>query len=75
MKQRNSLRHEKLRSILKEARLKAGLKQLELAARLKRSDSYISDIELGHRMLDVLEFIDYADALGADPRKLLAKLM
>lgn len=74
LKQRYSKRHDTLRTILKGARLKAGLKQQELSARMKRGKNYVSDIERGTRMLDVLEFIDYANALGLDPRKLIRKL-
>lgn len=74
MKQRYSQRHERLRTILREARLKAGLTQQQLADRLKRSDNFISYVERGERMLDVLEFMEYSDALGVDPKKLLGKL-
>lgn len=75
LKQRYSQRHDTLRTILKAARLKAGLKQQELSERLKRGKNFVSDIERGTRMLDVLEFIEYAEALGLEPRKLLAKLL
>lgn len=75
MKQRYSQRHTALQTILKEARLKAGLTQQDLASRLKRSDNFISYVERGERMLDVLEFIDYAEALGVDAKKLLGKLV
>lgn len=75
MKQLHSRRHNKLRTILREARGAAGLTQQELADRLKRSDNFVSYVELGDRMLDVLEFIEYVEALGADPRKLFAKLI
>lgn len=68
-------RQETLCALLKECRLKAGLTQQELAVRLKRSDSFISYVERGERMLGVLEFIEYVQALGADPKKLLAKLL
>lgn len=74
MKQRYSQRHERLRTILREARLKAGLTQQQLADRLKRSDNFISYVERGERMLDVLEFMEYSEALGVDPKKLLGKL-
>lgn len=74
LKQRYSKRHEKLRTILREARISAGLTQQQIADRLKRSNNFVSYVETGERMLDVLEFIDYADALGVDPKKLLAKL-
>jgi transcriptional regulator with XRE-family HTH domain len=75
LKQRYSKRHNTLRAVLKETRLKAGLTQEELAARLKRSNNFVSYVETGERMLDVLEFIDYAEAMGADPRKLMGKLL
>ena len=69
-----SKRQEKLCALLKECRLKAGLTQQELAARLKRSDNFISYVERGERTLGVLEFIEYAEALGVDPRTLFGKL-
>ena len=75
MKQLHSKRHDKLRTILREARVAAGLSQQQLADRLKRSDNFISYVERGDRMLDVLEFIDYANALGVDPQKLLARVV
>jgi transcriptional regulator with XRE-family HTH domain len=75
LKQRYSLRHEKMRAMLRETRLKAGLTQIDLCTRLKRERTFVSTVERGLRMLDVLEFIDYANALGTDPRKLLAKLI
>jgi len=75
LKQRYSRRHEKLRTILREERIAAGLTQQQLADRLKRSDNFVSYVERGERMLNVLEFIDYATALNIDPRKLLARVM
>lgn len=73
LKQRYSLRHEKMRAILKEARLKAGLTQADLCMRLKRERTFVSTVERGTRMLDALELIDYAQGLGTDPVKLFAK--
>jgi transcriptional regulator with XRE-family HTH domain len=75
LKQRYSARHNTLRTLLKDARLNAGLKQAELCVRLKRDDNYVSDVERGIRMLEVLEFIEYSQALGVDPRRLLGKLL
>ena len=60
---------------MKDARLKAGLDQQELCARLKRNRNFVSTVELGTRMLDVLEFIEYAEALGVDPKRLLGKVI
>lgn len=70
-----SKRQEKLCALLKECRLKAGLTQQQLADRLKRSDNFVSYVERGERTLGVLEFLDYVEAMGADPRKLLGKLI
>jgi transcriptional regulator with XRE-family HTH domain len=64
-----------MRVILKERRLQAGLTQEELCALLKRERTFVSTIERGTRMLDVLEFIDYAKAMGVEPRKLLGKII
>lgn len=75
MKQRYSARHEKMRALLKEHRLKAGLTQAELCAVLKRERTFVSTIERGTRMLDALEFIDYARAMGVDPKKLFGRLL
>ena len=75
LKHRYSKRHNTLRTILREARLAAGLNQQQLCKRLKRSAKFVSQIETGTVMLDVLEFIEYSQALGLDPKKLMAKLL
>jgi transcriptional regulator with XRE-family HTH domain len=56
-----------------EAREKAGLTQRELAQRLRRAYTFVSKIEIGERYLDVLEFCEYAQALGADAADLVRK--
>jgi transcriptional regulator with XRE-family HTH domain len=75
LKHRYSQRHNKLRATLKESRLAAGMTQEQLCKRLKRNRLFVSQIETGTVMLDVLEFIEYAGALGVDPRKLLGKVL
>ncbi len=75
MNQLYTKRQERLCAILKEARVKAGLTQEQLAKRLKRSNNFVSYVELGERTLGAIEFIEYAEALGLDPRKLLGKLL
>ncbi len=75
MNQLYTKRQERLCTILRESRLKAGLTQQQLARRLKRSDNFISYVELGERTLGLLEFIEYAEALGIDPKRLFAKLV
>jgi transcriptional regulator with XRE-family HTH domain len=75
LKQRYSQRHDRLRTILKEARLKAGLTQGELCELLKRDRNFVSTVEIGTRMLDVLEFAEYAEGLGRRPTELLGRVL
>ena len=50
--------------LLVQARSDAGLSQVDLAARLHRPQSYVSKFESGERRLDVVEFIEVAEAIG-----------
>lgn len=65
----------RLQSLLKAARERAGLTQVELATRLGRPQSFVAKYERGERRLDVVEFMVVANAIGADPRKLLGQLL
>lgn len=67
-------RYEQLRLLLVEAREDAGLTQVEVCERLDRPQSFLSKIERGVRSVDVIEFIEIAKAIGADPAALLKKL-
>ena len=53
--------------IVRKARTDAGITQVELARRLGRDQSHISLIERSQRRLDVVEFIEFAKAVGTDP--------
>jgi transcriptional regulator with XRE-family HTH domain len=66
-----SPRHEVLRKILAEKRKAAGTTQAELAHRIGRYQSFIADVERGQRRVDVVEFLDLADALSFDPAKVI----
>jgi transcriptional regulator with XRE-family HTH domain len=57
-----------------ETREKAGVTQRELARRLQRAHSYVGRIEIGDRRLDVPEFIEWCELLGADPREVFARV-
>lgn len=67
--------HAILRRLLKAARKEAGLSQVELAERLKAPQSLVSKTERGERMLDVVEFADYATAVKVSPLKLFSRLV
>jgi transcriptional regulator with XRE-family HTH domain len=58
-----------------EIREKAGVSQRELARRLKRAHSYVGRIEIGDRRLDVPEFIEWCELLGADPQDVFVRVL
>jgi ribosome-binding protein aMBF1 (putative translation factor) len=69
-----SERYDQFRHLLIEARKAAGFTQAGLAQRLKRPQSYVSKYERGERRLDVVEFLDVAEAIGVDSLAFLRKL-
>jgi transcriptional regulator with XRE-family HTH domain len=69
-----SARHEALIALLVEKRREAGLTQEQVAKKLKRYQSYVATVESGQRRIDVVEFLDLADAIGFDPRDAIKRL-
>ncbi len=69
-----SAQYDRLRKMLIDARKSAGLTQEGLAGRLKRIQSFVSKYERGERRLDVVEFLEVANAVGFDPHAFLRKL-
>jgi transcriptional regulator with XRE-family HTH domain len=67
-------RYQKLKKLLIEARKDAGLTQVDLAAKLDRPQSFVSKYERGERRLDLVEFLEVADALRIDPAEFIEKL-
>ncbi len=67
--------HRALISILVAARQQAGLTQRDLASRLKRPHSFVGRVEAGDRRVDVIEFIEIARVLDADPKLLFSQLL
>ncbi len=57
------------------ARKRSGLTQDALASQLKRPQSFVAKYEGGERRLDVIEFLTVAKAIGADPVRLLRRLI
>jgi transcriptional regulator with XRE-family HTH domain len=66
-----SQRYAKLCAALIGARHEAQLTQIDLAKKLRRPQSFVSKYERGERRLDVVEFIDVADALKIQPGKMI----
>ena len=62
-----------LREVIREARKRSGLTAKEVSLRLHPLDhSFVSKVERGGRTIDLVEFLDIARAIGADPRELFA---
>lgn len=59
--------YQQLCKYLIQAREEKSLTQVEVAQRLNKPQSYVSKYERGERRLDILEFIDLAEALGIPP--------
>jgi transcriptional regulator with XRE-family HTH domain len=69
-----SPRHEALRAFLVEQREKADLRQVDLAKRLRRPQSYVTYVETGQKIVDVIELLAWADAIGFDPHEAIKRL-
>jgi transcriptional regulator with XRE-family HTH domain len=66
--------HKLVGKELRACRLSAKIRQDDLAARLKKPQSFVSSYETGQRRIDLLEFLEIARAIGADPRKLFGRI-
>ena len=60
--------------VLARARERAHVKQSDLAAKLGVPPSYLSKVENGTRRLDVIEFVQIAEAMDADPAEIVTEL-
>lgn len=67
--------YDRLVRLLIDARVRAGLSQRTMAERLAKPRSYVSKVETKERRLDVLEFIEWANAAGADPSDLFGTIL
>jgi transcriptional regulator with XRE-family HTH domain len=67
-------RHEALRTFLVERRKIAGLRQVDLAKRLGRSQSYVSNAEIGQKRIALVELIEWAEAIGFDPEEAITDI-
>jgi transcriptional regulator with XRE-family HTH domain len=65
-------RHEVLCTVIVEARKAAGLSQRQLATKLRWQQSSVAALERRERRVDVVEFLQLAEALDVPPLELLA---
>jgi transcriptional regulator with XRE-family HTH domain len=69
-----SARHKALVGLLIRKREAAGMTQADLAERLGEYQSFVARLESGQRRIDVVEFLELADAIGLDPAKTISTL-
>jgi len=67
--------YKDLLALMIAARERAGLTQTELAERIGQTQSFVSKYERGERRLDVVEFVEFVNALGQDPNAVFAQFI
>ncbi|MDY0918439.1 helix-turn-helix domain-containing protein [Pseudomonas viridiflava] len=67
--------YQLLLSVLRECRQRAGVSQVDLANRLGNTQTFISKCERGERRLDVVELVEFAEALGLMPLDVLGEFL
>lgn len=60
-------------ALLRQLREDAGMVQTTLAERLGRTQTYVSNVELGIRRLDLVELRDYCVGLQIDLQEFIAQ--
>jgi transcriptional regulator with XRE-family HTH domain len=61
--------YQLLIAVLRTARRELRVTQVELGERLGNTQTFISKVERGERRLDVVEFVEFCEALGASPEE------
>lgn len=69
-----STRYAIFKELLILYRKSSGLTQQKLADKLNRPQSYVSKYESGERRLDIVEFMDIAEALQFDKHEFFKEL-
>jgi transcriptional regulator with XRE-family HTH domain len=67
-------RHKALREFIKSKRKDAKLTQAQLAKMVGLYQSFVADFERGERRLDVVQFLDFAEALDFEPGAVIRKI-
>jgi transcriptional regulator with XRE-family HTH domain len=66
--------HKQFAAWVKETREAMGMSQSQLARRIGKSQGYVARTETGERRMDVVEFIEFAEALGSSPVKMFQRV-
>jgi len=67
--------YQLLLALLREYRGRVGVSQVDLANRLGNTQTFVSKCERGERRLDVVELVEFAEALGVEPLDLLSEFL
>lgn len=67
-------RCKRFRRLLVDRRNAAGLTQKAVADRLSRPQSFVAKIENGERRVDLVEFLEVAEAIGFAPEAFIQDL-
>jgi len=65
----HSTQYRRLTNWLKASREASGLSMRDLAAKLDKPHSYIGKVEQQERRLDVVEYVQYCEAIGVLPQE------
>ena len=67
--------YQLLLGVLRATPQQQGVSQVELAARLGNTQTFISKCERGERRIDVVELVEFAEALGVAPLELISDFL
>lgn len=70
-----STHYDRLRTWMKQKREESGLSLRAVAELMDRHHSVVGKIEQDRRKIEVVEFIEYCQAIGADPHEGLDVLL
>lgn len=65
--------YQALLHLLRDLRERAGITQADLGKRLGNTQTFVSKLERGERRVDIVEFIEICEALGADPKRAFSR--
>ncbi|MEK6746129.1 MAG: helix-turn-helix transcriptional regulator [Pseudomonadota bacterium] len=64
-----------LQELLIKARINSGLTQKQLADKLGKPQSFVAKYEGGERRIDVIEFIEVCQLIGAKAQDIIKKIL
>lgn len=67
--------YQLLLDVLRTVRKRLGVSQVDLAERLGNTQTFVSKCERGERRVDVVELVEFAEALGVPPLELIGEFL